>query len=237
MKTIIAPVLSFFLLILLLPGISLAGYPDETQTRQVSSFSAIHVSAGIALFLESGTQEKVTVEGKADEIDRIVTEVKNGTLHVYRKGKFGLNFDFHSDCEVHVTAKTLEGLDASSGSEVKASNSFSGNEIRVNASSGSEVTLDLQYDKVYADSSSGSEIHLSGQTKLLDVSVSSGSDIDACEMAAGVVHADASSGGEICVSAGSELHANASSGGDIEYDGNPATVDISKSSGGRVSKN
>jgi len=237
MKTIIKHGFALFLLIALLPGFSKAGNPDDKQVRSVSDFSAIKVSAGIDLILESGPQVKVMLGGDADDMDRIVTEVKNGTLHIYRKGKFGLNFDFHNDCEVHVTAKILNSLDASSGSEVKATNRFSGNEIRVNASSGSEVTLELEYDKVHADSSSGSEIHLSGQTKLLDVSVSSGSDIDACEMAAGVVHADASSGGEICVSAGSELHANASSGGDIEYDGNPATVDISKSSGGRVSKN
>jgi hypothetical protein len=226
-------VLSFFLI----PVMVNAGNPDEKQTRQVDSFSAIHVSTGIDLYLEYGSQEKVVVEGANDEINEIITEVKDGTLYIHRKNKFGFNFNFHNNCEVYVTAKTLRELDASSGSEVKTSNQFNGDEIKVRASSGSEVKMDLAYDKVKTDSSSGSEIKLKGKTKELDLSVSSGSEINACELTAVIVHADASSGGDACVKATSELHANASSGGDIHYEGSPGIVDVNKSSGGGVSKN
>jgi hypothetical protein len=227
----------FFLLILVIPGMLNAGNPDEKQVRQVNSFSAINISAGIDLKLEFGSEEKVVVEGDHKDLNEIITEVKDGTLYIYRKSKFGFNFGFHNNCDVSVTAKSLRGLEASAGSEVKASNQFSGSEIRVNASSGSEITMDLVYDKVNTDSSSGSEIKLKGKTRELNLSVSSGSEIQACELVAGIVHADASSGGEACVNVTAELHANASSGGDISYEGTPANLDIQKSSGGGVSKN
>jgi len=221
---------------LALPGLLNAAIPDEKQTRQVGSFTAISVSSGIELTLQCGLQEIVVVEGDHKDAVEIVTEVKDGTLHIYRKNKSGFNLDFHNDCEVHVTAKMLTALDASAGSEVKAANQFSGKEMSVTASSGSEVTLDLAYEKLKADCSSGSEINLKGKTQTLNVSVSSGSEIKACELTAGIVHADASSGGEACVNAISELHANASSGGEIEYKGAPQVVDVHKSSGGSISK-
>jgi hypothetical protein len=118
-----------------------------------------------------------------------------------------------------VTATTLNALDASAGSEVKSTGSFKGSDCRISASSGSEVNLNLEYDKLTADSSSGSEIHLQGKTGKLSVSVSSGSEIKACELTAEVVHA------------------NASSGGDINYTGKPQVMDVEKSSGGSVSGN
>jgi hypothetical protein len=226
-----------YFIVFSIPGLLMAASPDTRQNRQVDSFNAIKVSAGIDLYLEPGTREKVEVAGNQHDMDEIITEVRNGTLHVYRKGKLGFNFNFHNNCEVYVTATMLNGLDASSGSEVKSTGLFKGNECRISASSGSEVNLNLEYDKLTADSSSGSEIHLQGKTGKLSVSVSSGSEIKACDLAAEVVHADASSGGEVCVNAVSELHASASSGGDINYTGKPQILNVEKSSGGSVSGN
>ena len=225
----------FLLFTFSLPGFLQAKNPDITEPRTVSSFKAIKVSAGIDLFLEAGDSEKVTVSGDREDVGEIITEVKDGTLHIYRKGKFGFHFNFNNNCEVRVTARILEALDASSGSEVKSEGTFKSTSFRVGASSGSEVQLNLDCEKVSADSSSGSEIKLTGKTSMFSVSVSSGSEIDACDLSADIVNADASSGGEACVRASSELHAHASSGGEIDYEGKPQTVDVHKSSGGSVS--
>jgi hypothetical protein len=225
----------FLLFAFSLPGFLQAKNPDITEPRTVSSFKAIRVSAGIDLYLEAADHEKVTVSGDRNDVEEIITEVKDGTLHIYRKGKFGFNFNFNNDCEVHVSARTLEALDASSGSEVKSVGTFKSSAFRVGVSSGSEVSLNLDCDKVSADSSSGSEIKLSGRTRMFTLSVSSGSEIDAGNLSAEIVQADASSGGEARVRAAAELHAHASSGGEINYEGKPQTVDAHKSSGGSVS--
>lgn len=236
MKQGITIVLVFFLFALFIPGKLKASSPDDRQSRQVTAFTAISVSSGIDLYLEQGPLEKVAVEGDPDEISEIITEVKNGTLHIYRKNKRILDFNFHNSCEVYVTARILETLDASAGSEVKGQTRFTGSEFRLNSSSGSEVKMDLEYDKIKADASSGSEIHVKGKTQFFEVSASSGSEINACELPAKIVYANASSGGQACVNAVSELHGNASSGGDIDYEGSPGLLDINKSSGGKVSK-
>jgi len=225
----------FILFAITLPGLLQAKTPDVSEIRTVGPFKAIKVSAGIDLVLEAGDREKVEVTGDRDDMKEIITEDKDGTLHIYRKTKIGFNFNIHHNCEVYVTAKTLEALGASSGSDVECRGTFKSPSFRVDASSGSEVSLNLECEKVSAECSSGSEIELTGKTRMLSVSVSSGSEIHACELAAEIVHADASSGGEVCVRVSSELNANASSGGEIDYRGNPGKVDAHKSSGGSVS--
>jgi hypothetical protein len=177
----------------------------------------------------------VELEGDHQDMENIITEVRDGTLHVYRKSKFSFHFNIHNNCKVYVTAVKLESVDVSSGSDVKSNGRFTGETCKVNSSSGSEVTLELEYDKVTADSSSGSEINLKGKTRTLSVSVSSGSEVKACDLTAEIVQADASSGAEACVKVTSELHVNASSGGEIRYEGHPGVVDVHKSSGGGVS--
>jgi hypothetical protein len=225
----------FFLLAFSLPFWLMAATPADRQTREVGTFKALKASSGVDVYLEPGSRENVVVEGNHQDMEEIITEVKDGTLHIYRKSKFGFHFTFHSDCKIYVTAVNLESVDVSSGSEVKSNGRFKGQTCKVNSSSGSELSLDLEYDKLTAGSSSGSEITLKGKTRTLSVSVSSGSEIKACDLTAEVVQADASSGAEACVNVTTELHANASSGGDIRYEGHPGVVDVHKSSGGGVS--
>lgn len=236
MKTSISYFALFLFLSVCLSAVAESSSSDDRQIRTVKPFNAIMVSTGIDLYIEQGPVEKVEITGDPDDMNRIVTEVSDGTLHIYLKNKNLLDFDFHNSCEVYVMAKTIEALEASAGSEVKGKGPFAGNQFRVQSSSGSEVSLELEFDRIIAEASSGSEIHLKGKTKTLDLKVSSGSETDACDLSARIVHADASSGGQACVWVVSELHANASSGGDIDYKGNPATLDVNKSSGGKVSK-
>lgn len=216
-----------------------AGNSQKTETRTVNSFNAIDVSAGIDLYLKMGATEEVKVVADDDVIDEIVTEVKNGTLHIYmKKGNLFNFFNFGSTStrKVYVTVASLKRIHASSGSDVRSENTLQGDVLEISSSSGSDVVLDVVYKNVSLDSSSGSDIKMSGKAKTVRASASSGSDINARDLEAVIVHANASSGADVVVHATGEIYANASSGGDVGYYGNPAVKNIDESSGGDVSK-
>ncbi len=214
-----------------------AGRSDYSRLRSTETFTAISVYSGITLQISQGTSNKVLVEGNPDDVENIVTEVKNGTLHIYRKNCALFNIGFLKRCTVHVTIKNLEALDASSGTEVNGNNSFGGTEFILYCSSGSKINMDLHYRKIKADVSSGSKLCLKGAAEFFEVSVSSGSELDAIRLTARKIYAEVSSGGEVSIWATDELKANASSGGDIEYKGNPRLLEINKSSGGKIRSN
>jgi len=213
-------------------GTVLAG--NETQNRNVKGFNAIKVSTGIDLYLTMGNEESVKIVADDDIIDNIKTEVKDGTLHIYMKQNNWFNWSGNSSRKAYVTVKELVALDASSGSDVETENTLEGDELKVKASSGSDVKLSLHVKTFSIVTSSGSDAKLSGKVKYLTAEASSGSDINASDLESAFCQARASSGSDISLTVTEEIKAKASSGGDIVYHGNPKSKDIDESSGGDV---
>lgn len=218
----------------LISATAVAGNSTETQNRDVKGFSAIKVSSGIDLYLRMGNRETVEVVASNSVADKIITEVKNGTLHIYMKKNKWLNWGGNGPREVHVTVSQLEELHASAGADVKTQNTLDGQQLEVSTSSGSDVKLDLHYKNCSINASSGSDAELYGKVKYLNAEASSGSDIDAKDLDAQFCKVHASSGSDISISVSDELEAHASSGADIIYYGNPKMRDIDESSGGDV---
>ncbi len=209
---------------------------DKTENRNLNDFNAIKVSAGIDLYLRMGDTEEVKVVADSDIIDKIITEVKDGTLKIYMKQNNNWNWNWGSmkSRKVYVSVKELERLDASSGSDVNSENTLTGERLEVKASSGSDVNLDIYYKNFSVDTSSGSDARISGKTKNLKADASSGSDIKAQDLESVICKVSVSSGSDATVNVSDELYAKASSGGDVRYYGNPQVKDINESSGGDV---
>lgn len=214
-----------------------AGNRDKTENRNVKNFRGIKVSTGIDLYLTMGNSEEVKIVADDDIIDDIVTEVKNGTLHIYlEKNNNWFNWGRLTETrKAYVTVKQLESIDASSGSDVRSENTLKGDELDIEASSGSDVYLDIVYKNVSLKTSSGSDAKLSGKAKYFTASASSGSDIVARDLETEKCNVKASSGSDATVNVSDELVAKASSGADVRYYGNPKTKDTDESSGGDVS--
>lgn len=214
-----------------------AGENDKTENRKTKSFNSIQVSTGIDLYLTMGNAEEVKIVADDDIIDNIITEVKDGTLKIYMKKTSFFNWGgFNKTRKAYVTVKELEAIHASSGSDVKTENTLKGENLKVKASSGSDIDLDLVYKNLSLDTSSGSDAKLRGKVKNFDAEASSGSDINAQDLESVICTVKVSSGSDATVNVSEELYARASSGGDIKYYGNPGTKDTDESSGGDIKR-
>lgn len=211
-----------------------AGNSDETEIRKVKNFNAIKVSAGIDLYITMGETEEVKIVADDDIIDKLITEVKDGTLRIYMKDNNWFNWSVSGSRKAYVTVKELVAISASSGSDVKSENTLKGESLKVKASSGSDVEIDIFYKNFLLDTSSGSDAKVSGKVKTFKAEASSGSDIKARNLESTICKVRASSGSDITVSVSGELYAKASSGADIRYYGNPDIRDIDESSGGDI---
>ncbi|TNF42764.1 MAG: hypothetical protein EP310_05580, partial [Bacteroidetes bacterium] len=112
------------------------GDSDQTQIRKVGNFNGIKVSTGIDLYITMGTAEEVKIVADDDIIDKIITEVKGGKLHIYTKQSnnwFNWNGG-NQTRKAYVVVKELVSIDASSGSDVKSENTLKGDDLKVSAS-------------------------------------------------------------------------------------------------------
>jgi hypothetical protein len=205
---------------------------QNSQQRNVGSFSGIKVSEGIDVYLKQGDKEQVRVEVSNDKFDRVITEVSGSYLKIHMaSGENG-----HISAKVYVTYVKLNKLAASSAGNIFSETPIRAETIEIQCSSAGNIEVALQGGDVTADASSAGQIELTGKAKSLEVSSSSAAQIDAYNLDAEEVDADASSGASIKVSVRSSLNAEASSGANIRYRGSPGKSFTNSSSGGSVKK-
>ncbi|MEO6253350.1 MAG: head GIN domain-containing protein [Ferruginibacter sp.] len=234
------------LLFSLLATLSLSAFAQETKVindpnatpRTLSgSFTVISVSSGIELYMTQGNEESIAVSASDQKhLERIKTEVVNGTLKIYYDNK---GMSWKSDnrkLKAYVSFKTLVKLIASGGSEVKVNGSINAENLDLDVDSGSEFTGAINAKQLSAEVSSGAEVNVSGKADKLTIAVSSGAEFDGYDLTTDYCDAAASSGATVHVTINKELSAKASSGADIRYKGAALIRDIKISGGGAVKK-
>jgi len=204
-----------------------------TESRMSDvNFDKINASEGLDVYLTKSTSTAVKVQADENLQKLIVTEIKNGVLHIYTKESVGKV----SAKKVLVNFTNLNEISSSSGAEIHTTNFILSDNIVVKASSGSHQKLAIKASIIDCKTSSGANIELDGRTKNISAIASSGSHINAHNLIAESCTTKSSSGANIDVNCKSAIDAKASSGSSISYSGNPASVSKSKSSAASISQ-
>lgn len=202
-----------------------------TETRAVNEdFKSIEVSYGIKVNVEQSDTKSITVEADDNLQEHIITKIENGVLKI----ESDKNYNSTETPVVNVKMAVINGLSASSGSEITSSNTLITENINVKSSSGSQINIDVEADAISLESTSGSSIEANGKALKLETSSSSGSEINAENLMANEVVSQTSSGSSTSVYPIVKLDAKASSGGSISYHKIPKTISKEESSGGSV---
>jgi hypothetical protein len=208
-------------------------WAQESETRNIGSFSGVKVTEGIDVYLKKGDKESVRVEVEGTSLDNIVTEVSGSFLKVHmRDGRYRGKIQ----AKVYVTYVKVDKLSASSAGSVFSEGTVEANDMEVSASSAGSIEITVNARTINVSASSAGEIELQGKTTSLHIETSSAGQIDAYDLEAQKVSADASSAGSIKLSVVEDLRAHASSGGSIRYHGNPNKSMTNSTSGGSVKK-
>jgi hypothetical protein len=188
----------------------------ETETRPLADFTKVQASTGISVRVSCGTPARAVVTASpASGLERIKTEVENGTLSVRFRGMGSWS---GGSASVVITAPNpITGIQASSGADIKMDDCTT-----------APNTLEAQ-------ASSGGSIKIGGKTAYFKAEVSSGGSISARELTADSGQFEASSGGSINACKARAVTAHASSGGSIAA-GRGESIRVETSSGGSFSQ-
>jgi hypothetical protein len=200
----------------------------------VAPFSRLKVENGIDVSLTQGPEQRLRIEVDGYDLAQIETEVVGGELSLSNKGRSGWDWSFFDerDVTVYLDFVELTAIDASSGSDIEGRNAFELDELRVEASGGSDVELDVRAERLEFHLSGGSDLEVRGETQSLAVEASGGSDVSARSLDAAQARVDLSGGSDASILATAAVAVHASGGSDVIVHGNPAerTVDNDRSS-------
>jgi len=205
----------------------------ETKPYDMNSFSALDASAGVTVIFEEGETQSIIAENKNGNFDKLRIENRGDTLIVSRKSS-GLFRRSKENYTVRITAPAISSIDASSGSNVKATG-VSGDEVELSVSSGAALEADnVTATNIALEASSGARLEAQGTCTGAELTASSGSNIRAGDLVCVNVDAGASSGASIRAHASQSVEGDASSGASIRVKGGATDIEKNRSSGGSV---
>ncbi|HEV3413705.1 MAG TPA: head GIN domain-containing protein [Puia sp.] len=210
----------------------------NAQKRSVGDFHGIQVGGGIELFLSQGSEEAVAVSANDPEIrDRMVTEVKDGVLHIYLKDQgWHWNWNGNVKMKAYVSCKALDQLKGAGGANIHVDQTLKSERLDVHLSGGGRIQGKFEVGEMVVGIAGGGETYISGTTSQLQVHVSGGGDFHGYDLAADSCQARVSGGGEVYVTVNKTLSATVHGGGDIRYKGNGSVVESHTAGGGNISR-
>ena len=212
-------------------GPSIKGDGNVTEKiRQLDSFDQIKVSRGMDVFITQGSPALVKVIADSNLHEVIETVVEGGVLKVTVKE----NIRWAKEKKVMITIEKLSGVAVSSGAGVWSQSQILSENLKLQSSSGGNLTMDVNAKLLSADCSSGANMKLSGLAKEAELETSSGGNLKGVDLKADQCTMGASSGGNVSSTVLEKLDAKASSGGNIVYYGDPKSTSVNSSSGGNI---
>lgn len=211
--------------------VSIFALAQDKETRDIEKFYEIRVSEGIELVAKKGAENKIELEVDYVDIDRVLTEVRGGSLHVHMDRG---NYRRKLVRAVLTYTETLEEIKVSTAAEAVFEDKLEGRSLEITTSTSGYVDIkSVAVDRLDLGATTSGRIDIQGTAEDLQASASTGGTIYAYEVEAKDVRARANTGADVRITAEDFLSARAGTGGSVKYKGRPR-ADVSTNTGGSV---
>jgi hypothetical protein len=199
-----------------------------SQDRDVTGFDRVTLKEFGKLNIIQGEEERLTIEGHPDVIERITSEVKDGELVLGLKGGFLDKFsDFLSSSlsghqiTFHLSVKQLRGLSIFGAGRAIA-DEISANELKLKLSGAGSIKLNtLSAESLFVDLPGTGKIELSGKATEQIVTISGAGGYIARKLESKVAKVKLSGAGKGILWVTDELDISISGLGSVDYYGSP----------------
>lgn len=225
------PVVVFIVLFLLSSFSVLA---QSLETRALPPFRQLNTGGSWDVVVVKGDREEVRLEAKNLNLDRVITEVKNGTLNIHlERGNYR-----NMDLKVTVVYRELEAIHAGGSGNLKSTDALVADELEVSLSgSGNAFFYNVVADRLDLSMSGSGDLTIRGGTIGKVALRQSGSgNLKAIDLEAEDAQIDKSGSGNATLTVNQSLSVKASGSGNVDYKGNPSLNDIRMTGSGRVVK-
>jgi hypothetical protein len=190
--------------------------PMKTEQRQVGDFDAISVQGATRLEITVGKSPTVEVEGRELFLDRLVTDVRERTLHITSTKKDWVTIGTSPRVTVRIAVPSLARLEVQGG-----------NDIRLTGFNGGSSTLRLE---------GATNLNGSGRLDTLEVFMAGAGNADLAGLAARSAKVTVAGVGNATIHAEESLDATMNGVGAIFYLGSPQQVNTHMNGLGTISQ-
>lgn len=199
------------------------------ENRAVGPFHAIAFDGVGDLYIEQGDDVAVSVETDDNFIDRIETEVRDGTLYI--NTAFGQSISNPTSLRYNVTVSDLTAL-AIDGAGDSFISGFAAGELRITADGAADAQIsDVQADMLEIVMDGSGDIEISGNATAQQITLQGAANYRAADLQSRRVSIVASGASSAIVYAGDNLSATIHDAAGVEYLGNPRIEEVVQDAG------
>ncbi len=228
-----------YLLALPLLLLSVSAFAQNSETRSLQSFDRLIVDYGIEATILHGDNYQVVLTGDDEVLEHVQAISSGGQLKLTFEQGIGNTFSgLFRDRKVKavVTMPKLTAVIANGGATVVSKASWQAEQIELVSNGGADITLSIAADQLDIMSNGGSEVMVSGRVDKATLRANGGSTINAKQLTATHVNANANGAADITINATESLNARANGGSDIYYSGAAKLLTVKSSGGSEITK-
>lgn len=196
MKKIIVTCLFLFALVAV-------SFAQNKETRTVETFTKISFRVPGKLYLKQGPVQKVEMEGDAEVLKEIETEVSGGRLSI---GKENFNWKMWNNWDdkkitVYITVKDIDAISVSGSGNLIGEGRFKSEDLALNVSGSGSMKIEADVNRKLGANVSGSgNINMKGTARSFESQVSGSGRVDVDVEIAEYAETNVSGSGKIVAS-------------------------------------
>jgi hypothetical protein len=205
-------------------------------TRTTADYNAISCSGFMDFELIKGTEGDIKIEGEANLLDYIITEVKDNKLIVKTKDRVNLKPSPNKSIKITIPFQDIDEVSLSGSGDLWCKDIIITTDLKVSLAGSGDVTLILKTDTLKCDLTGSGDIKLKGSTNNLEATLTGSGDLNASSVTSDYTEVSVTGSGNANVISNKYLKARVTGSGDIEYTGNPEKEDTKVAGSGSISK-
>lgn len=161
--------------------ITVSGFAQKKETRDVATFTKIGFAGSGTLYLTQGSPQKVELEGSQDVLEKYETRVEGGKLSIRPKDRWN-DWSWGSDDKiiVYITVKDIDAVAVAGSGDVIGQTKIVSNELALRVSGSGSLKVDVSVSgDLEADVSGSGDIEVRGTGGRLDSDISGSGDVKA----------------------------------------------------------
>ena len=194
---------------------------DKRETRPVTPFTAVSLSAPVKLELVQSDTESLALEGDESALAEIETLVEDGTLKIRTKPKTSFSWS-HAKVHAKVSARNIEALRISGSGDI-AAGQLRAAALKLSISGSGDIRIaTLSASSLEVAVSGSGDVTLAGKAEGITGSIAGSGDLRAAKLEVRDAKVSIAGSGDVTVWATQSLAVRVAGSGDVKYYGDPS---------------
>jgi hypothetical protein len=209
----------------------------NVQKRIVGAFHGVDVSSSMDLVIKQGDEDGVAISASDVKTrDMIITEVRDGILHIYvnERGFHWFWGDHHM--KAFVSIRNIDHLGASGSSDIYVDGSLHTQSLRIDLSGSSDFKGAVQANHLEMHQTGSSDSNIQGTATDLQVHLTGSSDCKGYGMVVDNCSVEATGSSDTQITVNKELSVHASGSSDVYYKGTAVVREFHTTGSSSISK-